>query len=130
MLQLEVFASLPWRSIGARAMSTTWTALGTTRKEISLQFTLPTGQSFRWRRLGDDLFAGVIGRRVVSRGHERSTSHMALIVRWAARWTPLAAGSGQQLDLSVGSFGRTWGRELNACGCALLAPLCAMLPPC
>lgn len=32
--------------------------------ELRLSVTLPTGQSFRWRRHGDDTFVGVVGRRV------------------------------------------------------------------
>lgn len=43
-----------------------WTLLGTPPAELQLDFTLPTGQSFRWQRTGDGEFTGVIGQRVVS----------------------------------------------------------------
>ena len=42
-----------------------WRRLGTPRAELCLDFTLPTGQSFRWRRTAPREFTGVVGRRVV-----------------------------------------------------------------
>ena len=39
--------------------------LGLPPHELTLEHTLPTGQSFRWRRTGDGEFTGVVGRRVV-----------------------------------------------------------------
>ncbi|GAB4821909.1 hypothetical protein N2152v2_008955 [Parachlorella kessleri] len=42
-----------------------WVSLCTPAAELQLDFTLPTGQSFRWRRTGSDQFTGVIGQRVV-----------------------------------------------------------------
>lgn len=45
-----------------------WRSLGTPRSELSLDFTLPTGQSFRWRRTGSGEYTGVVGQRVVSGG--------------------------------------------------------------
>jgi len=53
------------------AMATTrdaparWSRLGTPRSELALEFTLPTGQTFRWRQTGADEFTGVMGQRVV-----------------------------------------------------------------
>ena len=40
---------------------------GTTKEELSLEFTLPTGQSFRWRRVeaAEPTYDGVVGQRVV-----------------------------------------------------------------
>ena len=35
------------------------------RKELCLAFTLPTGQSFRWRKTGEDMYTGVVHQRVV-----------------------------------------------------------------
>ena len=34
-------------------------------RELSLDHTLPTGQTFRWRKLDSGGYIGVIGRRVV-----------------------------------------------------------------
>ena len=42
-----------------------WTSLGLNRRELTLDHTLPTGQSFRWRRTGENEYTGVIGTRVV-----------------------------------------------------------------
>jgi hypothetical protein len=42
-----------------------WTHLRTPRTELNLHFTLPTGQSFRWKRTSVDEYTGVIGHRVV-----------------------------------------------------------------
>lgn len=42
-----------------------WQSLGALQTEVRLDFTLPTGQSFRWRRTGDQEFTGVVHRRVV-----------------------------------------------------------------
>ncbi|KAL6748233.1 hypothetical protein V8C86DRAFT_1183525 [Haematococcus lacustris] len=40
-------------------------SLGVPRSELTLDFCLPTGQSFRWRQLGDGCYTGVIGQRLV-----------------------------------------------------------------
>jgi 3-methyladenine DNA glycosylase/8-oxoguanine DNA glycosylase len=44
-----------------------WARLGTPSEELRLEFTLPTGQTFRWRRTGDAPleYTGVIGQRLV-----------------------------------------------------------------
>lgn len=42
-----------------------WRSLGTSKQELRLEYTLPTGQSFRWRETGRDEYTGVIGQRVV-----------------------------------------------------------------
>lgn len=44
-----------------------WQSLGAPAQEVQLRFTLPTGQSFRWRPTGPGEFTGVVGSRVVSR---------------------------------------------------------------
>ena len=50
-----------------QSMATTlWKSLDTSRAELTLNFTLPTGQSFRWRRTAHDEFTGVVDSRVVS----------------------------------------------------------------
>ena len=43
-----------------------WQSLGAPSAELTLDFTLPTGQSFRWRRTGEAEFTGVVDNRVVS----------------------------------------------------------------
>lgn len=43
-----------------------WQSLGAPSAELTLDFTLPTGQSFRWRRTGTAEFTGVVDNRVVS----------------------------------------------------------------
>lgn len=42
-----------------------WTPLNTPSTELRLEFTLPTGQSFRWREVTPGEFIGVVGRRAV-----------------------------------------------------------------
>lgn len=46
-------------------MAVRWQSLGAPRRELNLHFTLPTGQSFRWRKTGEDEYTGLIGPRVV-----------------------------------------------------------------
>lgn len=41
-----------------------WKSLKVPANELSLEFTLPTGQSFRWRKLDDESFIGVVRDRV------------------------------------------------------------------
>ena len=48
-----------------RSVAVPWKRLGTPRAELLLQFTLPTGQSFRWKETGVDEYTGVIGQRLV-----------------------------------------------------------------
>ena len=43
-----------------------WQSLAASSAELTLDFTLPTGQSFRWRRTGKAEFTGVVDNRVVS----------------------------------------------------------------
>ncbi len=45
--------------------SSGWQSLGTPAAELRLEFTLTTGQSFRWRQVGAGEYVGVIGQRVV-----------------------------------------------------------------
>lgn len=48
------------------AHSMAWQSLGAGPAELTLDFTLPTGQSFRWRQTGVAEFTGVVDNRVVS----------------------------------------------------------------
>ena len=43
-----------------------WRSLDTPATELQLQFTLPTGQSFRWRKTAENEYTGVIRGRLVS----------------------------------------------------------------
>ena len=61
------------KGLAAGLGHTAWTSLGVSRRELSLDYTLPTGQTFRWRRTGSGEYTGVIGTRVV-RGVD-PTSH-------------------------------------------------------
>ncbi|PSC71264.1 N-glycosylase DNA lyase [Micractinium conductrix] len=47
--------------------SLTWRSLGTPASELRLEWTLPTGQSFRWRQTGSEPieFTGMVGQRAV-----------------------------------------------------------------
>lgn len=50
-----------------------WMSLGASSSELRLEFTLVTGQSFRWRRTGYNEYTGVIQQRLVSTlGHLQS----------------------------------------------------------
>ena len=46
-----------------------WCSLAMPKEELCLAFTLPTGQSFRWRKTGNDVYTGVVHKRVVSYQH-------------------------------------------------------------
>ena len=50
----------------ARDEDSGWISLGVGAKELRLENTLPTGQSFRWRETTEGDYVGVIGERVVS----------------------------------------------------------------
>lgn len=47
-----------------------WEPLGIPRSELSLSLTLPTGQTFRWRKTGPDQFTGVVGPHLLSLRHD------------------------------------------------------------
>lgn len=46
-----------------------WQPLGIPKSELSLPLTLPTGQTFRWRRTGHSQFTGVVGPHLLSLRH-------------------------------------------------------------
>eukprot|EP00891_Asterochloris_glomerata_P001075 jgi/Astpho2/1075/e_gw1.00017.36.1_t len=69
------------------ASSTAWRFLGTPSEELRLEYTLPTGQSFRWRDMGEGLFTGVIGKRVV----EMQQTEQDVLWRVVARGQEAAA---------------------------------------
>lgn len=57
--------SVPASNRRKHSMQSGWRSLDTTREELCLDFTLPTGQSFRWRATGHGQYEGVIGSRAV-----------------------------------------------------------------
>ncbi len=61
----------------ASAHSMAWQSLSAAPAELTLDFTLPTGQSFRWRQTGQAEFTGVVDNRVVSCNHRKSYSLVA-----------------------------------------------------
>ena len=61
----------------ASAHSMAWQSLGAAPAELTLDFTLPTGQSFRWRQTGQAEFTGVVDNRVVSCHSRKSCSLVA-----------------------------------------------------
>ena len=69
------FASAAAQDLSAKACSSdtahsmAWQSLGAGPAELTLDFTLPTGQSFRWRQTGVAEFTGVVDNRVVSRNY-------------------------------------------------------------
>lgn len=73
----------------APASSTSaWRRLGTPRRQLCLDFTLPTGQSFRWRKTGPGEYTGVIGQRVVQMRQEDDD----------VAWRVVARGAGAAAD--------------------------------
>lgn len=60
-----------------------WTALGTPTAELRLEFTLPTGQSFRWVKTGGDEYTGVIGQRVVRQARDGRRQPPRCFVGWS-----------------------------------------------
>ena len=63
---------LRWRAMMSASEATDargWRSLAMPKKELCLAFTLPTGQSFRWRKTGDDVYTGVVHKRVVGHQH-------------------------------------------------------------
>ncbi|XP_074585446.1 N-glycosylase/DNA lyase OGG1 [Curcuma longa] len=65
----------PRRSLAAAisaAASADWELLPLPRSELSLSVTLPTGQTFRWRRTGSSRFTGVVGPHLLSLQHLES----------------------------------------------------------
>lgn len=75
--------------MSSRTCADGWRSLQTPPSELTLHFTLPTGQSFRWRETGEREYTGVIGSRVVSM---RQTEDDVL-------WRVLAHGAGSCADV-------------------------------
>jgi hypothetical protein len=53
-------------NVAEEEKGTSWRSLGVGRKELCLQLTLPTGQSFRWKQTGPSQYTGVVGMNLVS----------------------------------------------------------------
>jgi len=63
---LKVYDCICSREVVSKSMENSWLKLGTPARELRLEVTLPTGQSFRWREISPGKFLGVIGQRAVS----------------------------------------------------------------
>lgn len=55
----------PSSSLEVPTSTSSWTPLPLSAQELDLDFTLPTGQSFRWRKTSPSVYTGVIGNRLV-----------------------------------------------------------------
>ncbi|XP_078440978.1 8-oxoguanine-DNA glycosylase 1 [Wolffia australiana] len=81
-----------------------WELVGVARVELSLPLTLPTGQTFRWRKTGAEQFTGVVGRHLLSLKHEEGDpqGHVAFLAHGGAA-EAAAAGSAirEYLNLDV-----------------------------
>lgn len=84
-----------------------WTPLNLPRDELTLDYTLPTGQSFRWRRTGsvknrngeeETLFTGVVGKRVVQLSHVGESGQAAFRVL-VDKTEPQASSSSSPSDV-------------------------------
>ena len=60
-------------------MAPEWHALGAGEAEVCLDLTLPTGQSFRWRRRADGVWAGAVGRRALALRQTHGEVEFALL---------------------------------------------------
>lgn len=63
------------------APSSKWLSLNSPQQEMCLHNTLPTGQSFRWRRTSTDTYTGVIGQRVVQLRQLEDDVHWTVVAR-------------------------------------------------
>lgn len=61
-----------------------WRSLNTPLQELCLHNTLPTGQSFRWRKTSSDTYTGVIGQRVVQLRQLQEDVHWRVVARGPA----------------------------------------------
>eukprot|EP00878_Enallax_costatus_P022424 GHUV01023788.1.p2 GENE.GHUV01023788.1~~GHUV01023788.1.p2 ORF type:complete len:170 (+),score=14.38 GHUV01023788.1:114-623(+) len=88
-----------------------WQSLNTPQQELCVHNTLPTGQSFRWRRTSSDTYTGVIGQRVVQLRQLEDDVHWRVVARG-----PLAPESGDadvmrdyfNLDTSLKTLSAEW----------------------
>ena len=51
------------------ASNSQWYSLNAPRSELNLHFTLPTGQTFRWKKTAAEEYTGLIGDRAVCSAH-------------------------------------------------------------
>jgi hypothetical protein len=87
---------MPPSAAAAPAPAPGWRRLGTPRAQLTLAFTLPTGQSFRWRQTAADEFTGVVGRRVVQLRQEADDVAWRVVGRGGD-----AAGAGAEEDAAA-----------------------------
>ncbi|WOL11844.1 hypothetical protein Cni_G20608 [Canna indica] len=74
----------PQRSLAAPLATADgeWELLQLPRSELSLPLTLPTGQTFRWRRTASSHYTGVVGSYLVSLQHldDEPSGHVAFLL--------------------------------------------------
>ncbi|KAG2488622.1 hypothetical protein HYH03_012795 [Edaphochlamys debaryana] len=73
-----------------------WRSLGVAPGELQLDFSLPTGQSFRWRCTGEGQYTGVIGPRLVCVRQVGPDVHYRVLARGSG---PEAAPGGDEAAL-------------------------------
>lgn len=84
------------------ATDSRWRSLGTPEQELRLDFTLPTGQSFRWRRTSPGTYVGVVGQLVVAMKQGPTDVQYRILARGpAAQPAEDAAALGDYFNLST-----------------------------
>ncbi|KAK1266695.1 N-glycosylase/DNA lyase OGG1 [Acorus gramineus] len=85
-----------------------WIPLGIPPSELSLPLTLPTGQTFRWRRTSPDRFTGVVGPHLLSLRQPSPDSPVSYLLHSSAEASSSAeAAIADYLNLSI-SLGEVW----------------------
>lgn len=86
-----------------------WHPLDVLRTELSLPLTLPTGQTFRWRRTGPSQFTGVVGPHLLSLKHadEDPSGRVHYFVHDSSDATSVRASLIDYLNLNI-SLAAMW----------------------
>lgn len=93
-----------------------WQSLNTPWHELYLHNTLPTGQSFRWRRTTSDTYTGVIGQRVVQLKQLENDVHWRIVARGPLAPEHEDAASMRSyfnLDTSLATLSTEWSERDN-----------------
>ncbi|XP_038989430.1 N-glycosylase/DNA lyase OGG1 [Phoenix dactylifera] len=88
----------------SNATSAGWEPLHISRSELSLPLSLPTGQTFRWRRTAADCFTGVVGPHLLSLKHLEGdpAGHVAFLLHGPSSASAAALSAlGDYLNLGV-----------------------------
>ena len=67
------------RSGGTGLRPVRWIDLGVSPGELRPSFTLVTGQCFHWKKVADDIWAGVVGAYAIAIKESASTTHIAVL---------------------------------------------------